>query len=131
MGLGASIIKRLLCAASRIKCYPRRCFTSFLPDVPTMPYPAWHPGEIPWDLNIFPSPSWAHLVPPFPALERPLRLALPCIGLDGVSHGLAALNVPFQVEYAFNTLGCLRQALATIHGANAASFNVGPQEGTV
>ena len=96
---------------------------------PTMRYPAWQPGEIPWDLSIFPSPSWTHLLPPFPALERPLHVALPCIGLDGVSHGLAALNAPFQVDYAFDTLGCLRQPLATIHGANAASFNLGPQEG--
>ena len=78
---------------------------------------------------MFPSPSWAHLLPPFPALERPLHLALPCIGLDGVSHGLAALSVPFQVVYAFDTLGCLRQPLATIHGAHAATFNLGPREG--
>ena len=76
-----------------------------------------------------PSPSWAHLLPPFPALERPLHLALPCIGLDGVSHGLAALSVPFQVDYAFDTLGCLRQPLATIHGAHAETFNLGPREG--
>ena len=97
-----------------------------------MPYPAWQPGEIPWDLNIFPSPSWTHLLPPFPALERPLHLALPCIGLDGVSHGLVALNVPFQVDYAFDTLGCLRLPLATIHGANNASaFKLGPHEGDI
>ena len=98
---------------------------------PTMPYPAWQPGEIPWDLNIFPSPSWTHLLPPFPALERPLHLALPCIGLDGVSHGLVALNVPFQVDYAFDTLGCLRLPLATIHGANASTFKLGPHEGDI
>ena len=77
----------------------------------------------------FPSPSWAHLLPPFPALERPLHLALPCIGLDGVSHGLAALSVPFQVDYDVDTLGCLRQPLATIHGAHAETFNLGPREG--
>ena len=96
-----------------------------------MPYPAWQPGELPWDLSSFPSPSWAHLLPPFPALERPLHLALPCIGLDGVSHGLAALSVPFQVVYAFDTLGCLRQPLATIHGAHAETFNLGPREGDI
>ena len=89
----------------------------------------WQPGEIPWDLDIFPSPSWAHLLPPFPALGRPLHLALPCVGLDGVSHGLAVFNVPFQVDYAFDTLGSLQRPLATIHGANSASFNLGPQEG--
>ena len=44
-------------------------------------------------------------MPPFPALERPLHLALPCVGLDGVSHGLVALNMPFQVDYAFFKLG--------------------------
>ena len=96
-----------------------------------MPYPAWRPGEIPWDVNMFPSPSWAHLVPPLPALERPSRLALPCVGLDGVSHGLVALNVPFQVDYAFDTLGCLRLPLATIHGANASTFKLGPHEGDI
>ena len=80
---------------------------------------------------MFPSPSWVHVLPPFQALERPLHLALPCIGLDGVSHGLAALSVPFQVDYDFDTLGCLRQPLATIHGAHAATFNLGPREGNI
>ena len=94
-------------------------------------WPPWSAGKIPWDVSIFPSPQWAHMLPAFPHLGRPLTLALPCIGLDGASHSLVGMGVPFRVEYAFDTNGGLLPALATIHGAGAARFKLGPTAGDI
>ena len=40
------------------------------------------------DVAGFPVAAWAHLIPEFPTLRRKLRVALPCVGLDGMSTGL-------------------------------------------
>ena len=53
-----------------------------------MAWASWPPGQLPIEASGFPVAPWAHLLPAFPFLRRRLRVALPCIGLDGIGAGL-------------------------------------------
>ena len=35
-------------------------------------------------------------------LKRPLRIALPCVGIDGCTHALSLLKVPFEAVNVFD-----------------------------
>ena len=91
----------------------------------------WAAGQTPRGLNLFPTPQWAHLLPPFPHFGRPLRLALPCIGIDGASHALKGVGAPFQVDYAFDINASLLRPLATVHGTRVDYFCLGPAVGDI
>ncbi len=91
--------------------------------------PTWVPSEIVTDR--FPDPPWEHLVGKPGPLPRPLEVALPCVGLDGCSHALNMLGVPYHVVYAFDTAEHLRRPLEQLHGRRAfrKSFAIGAEAG--
>ena len=78
-----------------------------------------------------PVAPWAHLVPPFPALARKLRVALPCIGLDGIGNGLKEIRWDgIHISHAFDIDTEFIPALIAVHGRDvAAQFCIGPVAG--
>ena len=78
------------------------------------------------------APSWVHLVGHVAQPPRPITLALPCCGIDGAGHALAALGVPFEAKYVYDIRISLRGALARLHGQESARrFHLGPETGNI
>ena len=96
-----------------------------------MVWPSWLAGSLPLEAAGFPVAPWAHLVPPFPALARKLRVALPCIGLDGIGNGLKEIRWDgIHISHAFDIDTELIPALIAVHGRDvAAKFCIGPVAG--
>ena len=92
-----------------------------------MAWASWAPGQLPLDASGFPVAPWAHLVPEFPILRRPLRVALPCIGLDGIGAGLKEVRWDgLDVVHAFDVDSELVPALQALHGRQAVEgWNIG------
>ena len=80
------------------------------------------------DVAGFPVAAWAHLIPEFPTLRRKLRVALPCVGLDGISAGLQEVRWDgVDVIHAFDVDQDLIPALQALHGRQAVErWNIGP-----
>ena len=96
-----------------------------------MVWPSWRAGGLPLEAAGFPLAPWAHLVPPFPALARRLRVALPCIGLDGMGNGLKEVRWDgIHISHAYDIDTDLIPALLAVHGREvAAKFCIGPVVG--
>ena len=93
-----------------------------------MVWPAWNAGQLGLNTCGFPLAPWAHLVPRFPALNRKLRLALPCIGLDGIGSGLKEMEWDgVDIVHAFDVDPDLIPVLQVVHGYAAVErWNIGP-----
>ena len=93
-----------------------------------MVWPAWSAGQLGLNTCGFPLAPWAHLVPRFPALNRKLRLALPCIGLDGIGSGLKEMEWDgVDIVHAFDVDPDLIPVLQVVHGYAAVErWNIGP-----
>lgn len=90
-----------------------------------MAWPAWSVGDLPLDTAGFPQAPWAHLVGSLPRLHRKLRLALPCIGLDGLGAGLRALRwTDYEIIYAFDVDDALLAPLLAMHGPIGLGGNI-------
>ena len=76
----------------------------------------------------FPVAPWAHLIPAFPSLRRKLRVALPCMGLDGIGAGLQEVQWDgVDVIHACDVDLELIPALQALHGRQAVErWNIGP-----
>jgi len=82
-----------------------------------MVWPAWSAGNMPLDTAGFPEAPWTHLMGSLPRLQRKLRLALPCIGLDGLGAGLRTLHwKDCEIVYAFDVDEALLAPLLAMHG---------------
>ena len=68
------------------------------------------------------------MLPAFPFLRRRLRVALPCIGLDGIGAGLQEVQWDgVDVILAFGVDLDLIPALQALHGRQAVErWNIGP-----
>ena len=59
-----------------------------------------------------------------------MRLALPCIGMDALGHGLGEMNWDaFEVPYAYDIDESLAVVLGQMHGKKAAGFRIGRRPG--
>ena len=98
-----------------------------------MAWPTWKACALPLESAAFPTVSWSHLVAALPALSRKVRLALPCIGLDALGHGLLEMGWDnFEVSYAHDVDSALRGPLTALHGSCVArSFQLGRPEGDI
>lgn len=98
-----------------------------------MAWKGWAAGSLPLESCGFPMPPWAHLIAVFPCLSRKLRLALPCIGLDGLGAGLQEVQWgQVHISYAYDIDESLRAPLAALHGdAVADGFQLGRPNGDI
>ena len=95
-----------------------------------MVWPAWRQGELPCCALGFPKAPWTHLIQAMPVVGRRMRLALPCVGLDALGHGLLEMNWDgFEVTYAYDIDPSLAAALMHMHGEQAAGFHIGHRAG--
>ena len=62
-------------------------------------------------------------------MSRPLKLALPCGGIDAVGHYFKARGVPVVVSYFYDIGAHLQQPLSSLHGPVAGHFSLGPDRG--
>ena len=87
-----------------------------------MVWAPWEAGHCPIDPAGFPVAPWTHMVSHIPDINRRVRLALPCIGLDGLSAGLMQLNWNhFEIIYGFDVDPELASALVHLHGPQGVS----------
>ena len=93
-----------------------------------MAWPAWSAGRLPVSPEGFPVVPWAHLVPNLPQLQRKLKTALPCIGLDGIGAGLWEVGwAGMDIIHAYDIDTELIPALQALHGREVVErFNIGP-----
>ena len=78
---------------------------------------------------VVPEPNtWSEIIGRVPALPRPLKVAMPCVGIDGCGTALKQLGVPFQGCHVFDLdtryLEYLQQ-----HLPDAMNLRVGPVDG--
>ena len=67
-----------------------------------------------------------------PTLPRPLRLALPCAGVDGAGHALRMMGIPAEPTHLYDLREHLRPALLRLHGESAAGrLHLGPTAGNI
>ena len=85
------------------------------------------------DVAAFPKPLvWRHLLKMSALPQRPLRLALPCVGIDGCTHACAELGIPFQAVNVFDVEPGVQEPLSHHHGRQVAEqFHLGPVDGDV
>ena len=88
-------------------------------------------GKIPVDPTGFPAVFWKQLLSQFPQVNRKVKLALPCIGMDALGHGLQEMEWDStEIVYAYDTDGALLPALLHLHGPEQMSkFNIGSEHG--
>ena len=88
-------------------------------------------GKIPVDPTGFPAVFWKQLLSQFPQVNRKVKLALPCIGMDALGHGLQEMEWDStEVVYAYDTDGALIPALLHVHGPEQMSkSNIGSGHG--
>ena len=52
---------------------------------------------------VVPEPNtWSEIIGRVPAPPRPLKVAMPCVGIDGCGTALKQLGVPFQGCHVFD-----------------------------
>ena len=94
----------------------------------SMSYPSWPLGQCPWEPAGFPRLQWERMIPPIPPLRRPLRLALPCVGLDAACHAAVQMGVAVDPVYVWDIDHRLWDPLLHLHGlARARAFNLGDE----
>ena len=97
------------------------------------PWQGWSQGagKIPVYPTGFPAFCWKQLLSQFPQVNRKVKLALPCIGMDALGHGLQEMEWDFtEIVYAYDTDGALIPALLHLHGPEQMSkFNIGSEHG--
>ena len=75
---------------------------------------------------VVPDPNdWAALFPKPPSLPRPLRIALPCCGIDGCGTALRALGVDFHACNVFDIEGRYADFLKSHFDPPADGFHIG------
>ena len=66
--------------------------------------------------------AWRKKLPDIPKLGRPLKVALPCVGIDGCTHALHIMETDFQptniydVESGYDALLQQHYAEANVQG---------------
>lgn len=76
--------------------------------------------------------EWASAVGTLPTLTRPLRLALPCAGVDGAGHALRAMGIPAEPTHLYDLREHLRPALLRLYGEGAAGrLHLGSAAGNI
>ena len=95
-----------------------------------MVWAAWAVGGLPCCVEGFPKAPWTHLIQAMPVVGRKMRLALSCVGLDALGHGLGEMNWDaFEVPYAYDIDESLAVVLVHMHGKKAAGFHIGHRPG--
>lgn len=78
------------------------------------------------------SEDWVSQAGPLPQFPRPLRLALPCAGVDGAGHALRMMGVPVDPVHVYDLNSYLRPALLALHGPSSANrLHLGPDVGDI
>ena len=97
-----------------------------------MVFPSWPPdGLQPWLMELS-TPSWRDCLGDVMWHGRPVTLAVPCVGIDGACHALAALGVDFHAVYVHDIRDHLRKPLTQLHGAvHASQFKLDDIEGDI
>ena len=95
-----------------------------------MVWAAWAVGGLPCCVEGFPKAPWTHLIQAMPVVGRKMRLALPCIGLDALGHGLGGMKWDaFEVPYVYDIDESLAAVLVHMHDKKAAGFHIGHRLG--
>ena len=69
------------------------------------------------DTDAFPKPvPFRHLLRLDALPQRPLRIALPCVGIDGCTRALAELGVPFEPVNVYDIEPGVKEVLLAHHG---------------
>lgn len=81
-----------------------------------------------------PLPKWSDFFPPLPALGRRLKVACPCMGVDGCGHALQAMSVQADMENCYDLeeayRGALTQHLSDM-GMDVIRLNLGREAGNL
>ena len=93
-----------------------------------MAWPNWQAAALPCRVESFPFAPWAHLIPNLPLLQRKLRVALPCIGLSGISEGMWHVGWKgMEIIHAYDIDTELIPAMLARHDPEIVQrFNIGP-----
>ncbi len=90
--------------------------------------PSWSPELA----ATFPGPpAWRQHVGQLRPIPRPWRISLPCLGIDGASHAMQHMKMPYELAFACDIDEKLLSALKAIHGEAVQSIALGQQDGDV
>ena len=81
-----------------------------------------------------PLPRWQDYFPPMPSLGRRIKVACPCIGIDGCGHSLQAMSVPADMDNVYDLQDSYREALTqhlTEMGMDVIQLNLGKHAGNL
>jgi len=77
-----------------------------------------------------PEPNmWSNVAPKIKALSRPLRVALPCVGVDGCGHALAHLDVKVISRNVYDSDDRYKEYLTQHFDGDVETLRLGKLEG--